>query len=204
MPQTKTYTVYTFDELSDEAKEKALDECRDHNTDDNWHDFVIEYWQDEKLPAMGFQNAKIAYSGFWSQGDGASFTCKAESFDVLEFLKSQKALKDFPTLVKYIRNESIAVNASVYRIDTYYSHENTVSVETEVVYYKDVSSELYVKIEKEEARLNGLIKEVVRSTSRQIYNELEESYESLRTDEAVKDTILANEYTFDINGKRKN
>jgi len=36
--QTKTYNAYTFDELSDEAKEKAVDNLRDINVSYEWWD----------------------------------------------------------------------------------------------------------------------------------------------------------------------
>jgi len=35
--------------------------------------FIIDYWI-EKLQDIGFEDAQIEYTGFYSQGDGASFT----------------------------------------------------------------------------------------------------------------------------------
>lgn len=35
-------TVYTFDELSDSAKQKALDADRDRDVDHNWWEFTYE------------------------------------------------------------------------------------------------------------------------------------------------------------------
>ena len=41
--------------------------------DDHWYECVIEDWK-AKLKRKGFHEAEIVFSGFGSQGDGASFT----------------------------------------------------------------------------------------------------------------------------------
>ena len=40
--ETVTTKIYSFDELSSEAQAKALDNCRDFNTSDNWWEFQYE------------------------------------------------------------------------------------------------------------------------------------------------------------------
>lgn len=81
--------AYTFDEngdrddgagllyalLDDAAKARARDWYRSGNIDDFWAEYVIDEWTKE-LEDMGFDTVKIGYSGFSSQGDGASFTAK--------------------------------------------------------------------------------------------------------------------------------
>lgn len=42
MPTTKTITLYKFDELSDKAKEKALERLWDLNVDYGWWEFTYE------------------------------------------------------------------------------------------------------------------------------------------------------------------
>lgn len=68
---TETKTVYTFEELSEAAKQKALQEHASHN-DGFYAECVIE---DAKTIAslMGWEIERVYYSGFWSQGDGACF-----------------------------------------------------------------------------------------------------------------------------------
>lgn len=72
----------TFAQLSDEAKETARQEYRENGLDYNWWEHIYEEWTTE-LEEMGFDGIEISYSGFWSQGDGASFT--AESFDFMKW-----------------------------------------------------------------------------------------------------------------------
>ena len=67
-----------FAKLSAAAKTVARDWYREDGFDYEWWDFVYEEWKEE-LNQMGFFNVDIAFGGFSSQGDGASFT--ADSFD---------------------------------------------------------------------------------------------------------------------------
>lgn len=80
---------YSFDELSPEAKEHALDKYRYWNTEDNaWSEFMEEDLK-KQLEHMGFDGVEIAYSLGYSQGDGACFT--AGSVDVPKFLDQMVA-----------------------------------------------------------------------------------------------------------------
>jgi hypothetical protein len=77
----------TYDQLEDRAKEKARDWFRQGCCEDSlWSEFTLDDWK-ETLTEMGFgydkDSVDISFSGFWSQGDGASFTCK--SFDFPKF-----------------------------------------------------------------------------------------------------------------------
>lgn len=83
MAKQITKTLYTYRELkglhdrkkiSAQAFERATDWLREGQTDHDWWDSVYEIWQ-SALAQLGFEDAKISFSGFWSQGDGASFTC---------------------------------------------------------------------------------------------------------------------------------
>ena len=69
---------YTFDELSPEAKKHAIDSNRDYHIDShNWWDPIIEGFTEE-IEAIGMTDIHCAFSGFYSQGDGASFTGKVK------------------------------------------------------------------------------------------------------------------------------
>lgn len=74
---------FTFDQLDDAAKEKAREWLRDANEQDPdtyWSEPIIDEWKTE-LEEMGFLDPEISWMGFWSQGDGASFTCNRFDFD---------------------------------------------------------------------------------------------------------------------------
>lgn len=65
-------TVYTFGELTKQAKEKARDQYRGHELDFEWW---VEDFEDAKmcLGMLGIKVEHIFFSGFSSQGDGACF-----------------------------------------------------------------------------------------------------------------------------------
>ncbi len=94
MPKTITKTVYTFPELLDlheqgtvakKAVERARTWLQEATTDFDWYSCVTDFWKDV-LDQIGFENAKIAFLGFWSQGDGASFTANVNMDKLLAFL----------------------------------------------------------------------------------------------------------------------
>jgi len=67
---------FTFAQLDNRAKEAARTWYREGNFDNNiWSETTLEEWK-EALEQMGFSDVEIDFSGFWSQGDGASFTAK--------------------------------------------------------------------------------------------------------------------------------
>lgn len=78
---TKTTTVYPFDELSEQAKERARDDYRVNNLDYEWWDSVYDD-ADQIAQCLGIDMENkgkrtrvpaIWFSGFASQGDGACF-----------------------------------------------------------------------------------------------------------------------------------
>jgi hypothetical protein len=167
--------------------------------DDFWYKFSLEEWED-KLQDLGFDNPNISFSGFYSQGDGASFTCK--SVDVDKFLTSQKKRGEFKALLDGMKSGTFEVLVSLDRIDHHYSHEYTVRVNSDIWYSYETRN--YSAIQELEIKLNGLVLEKARSLMREIYRELEKEFEHLTSDEAVIDTIEANEYTFRADGTMEN
>ncbi len=70
----KTYLKFT--ELSESQQDKVVDMLLDINVDTNmWYESCYAYYT-QKLRSLGFYDIKFEFSGFWSQGDGASFTAK--------------------------------------------------------------------------------------------------------------------------------
>lgn len=74
-------------DLPPDVQEKVIDEHRDWNVEAgyDWWENVYEDWT-RRLEELGFNDVEISFSGFSSQGDGASFTAK--SIDVLQYLKT--------------------------------------------------------------------------------------------------------------------
>lgn len=215
---------YSFEELSPEAKEKALDHFRDANVDyDGWHDHIIEDFKEDLLHNFGFDEVDVQYSGFYSQGDGASFTgyCgNSEKFmknglgitkstDLIDMGEEKKSddddlvdlmgdLRDigFDTRERYKPDDFYF---SVVRNTHRYSHENTIEGEIEVD---------EIELDRDDDRdpdgmIDGLTDQTTewaRSKSRELYDMLYKEYEYLTSDDAVEDTIIANDYKFKEDG----
>lgn len=73
--ETILKTYLKFNELSPSQQTKVLDKNRDINVDDQWYEFTYEAYTN-KLSKLGFYDIKLSFSGFYSQGDGASFSAK--------------------------------------------------------------------------------------------------------------------------------
>jgi hypothetical protein len=73
MPTEVTITAYKYEELDGRAKEKAHAKLTEWIADHEWWDYIFE---NAKIDGdkLGFEVENIEFSGFSSQGDGASWT----------------------------------------------------------------------------------------------------------------------------------
>lgn len=177
---TFTRTIAKFDELNEDQKRKVLSNLDLSQDFEFQSKYTLEYFQDA-LNILGFSDIKIRYSGFWSQGDGASFTARfsvpKNSEEILSRVKELKRI--YPNFEVYnieeilfsdyeIEDEVITIHSSSSR----YCHEGTVSCNNEE------------------------LQSFVRHVSHDIYKALENDYEHINSDEYKIDTIEANEWEF--------
>ena len=200
--KTITTKVYTYDELSDKAKEKALDNNRLFNTDnDFWPVCVIED-RTAILEEHGFYEPQILYSGFCSQGDGACFTATLDNGGLLSFLTKTKQLAKYKTLVKAINDCTIYVNIKITHTDRYY-HENSTTIEdwTE----SQANEELTGKLLEEYTQWYSSFDSRASNNAsigwyyeecQDIYRHLETEHDYQNSDEIIEESLLANEMQF--------
>ena len=87
MAEQVQITLFTFDELPEESQQKLIEGFRkdyDPLYDHIYHEFIKN--MSEKYGA-DIDVKDIAWTGFWSQGDGASFTCDFDASVILPILK---------------------------------------------------------------------------------------------------------------------
>jgi hypothetical protein len=197
MPKQLTFTAYSYDELPENAKEKTLEKLYDINVEfDDWHELILDMWKD-KLEAMGFEDVTISYTGFWSQGDGASFICKR--FNILTWLKYNKACKKYRSVYGQLTGKNPPhVSGHITRYGHYY-HERSTMFDLEVHEYTGnlkSQNQFYGQIDE----LTNWTKDEIIALNRQIYRDLEEEYSFQTSRETVEDTIHANEYLFFADG----
>jgi hypothetical protein len=66
--ETRTYTVYKYDELTGEQKQKALDHLYDLNIDHDWWDFTYEDARNIGLELTGFDLYRRNIKGKFIEG----------------------------------------------------------------------------------------------------------------------------------------
>lgn len=225
MPKTRVIkkTVYTFDELSDKAKEKARDWYRQGNCEDSfWSEGVLD--QAEEVSVMlGIDlcqtpyktiggetryKATIYFSGFWSQGDGACFEGTWDASKV----RADALKKEWPTDKELHRiADGFAEVAKEYpegafsvKHTGHYSHSHSTSFDVELNDPKENdleydSTEWSVAATKWREDEETLI-ELARDFMDWIYKQLEKEWDYQNSDEQVDESIKCNEYEFSEDG----
>jgi hypothetical protein len=211
MPQEITTTVYTINELSEEARDKAINHFRDYNTiDDFWFEDMTEvrspyaqpYYQgffQEQAEGSGFDMRAFYFSGFWSQGDGACF----EAFvDYEDYILKNKLGNRYRMLLSHVRRDG---GGLLIKTRGHYSHANTMYVEEADRYYNaaDDTQRAYDASEKADAQAQELIDEILehaQDLADDFYRQLEREYEYLSSDEQIIESLDANEMLFNEDG----
>lgn len=203
--KTITTTVYTFAELTDSAKEKARDWWREgydfssEGTDYLYDDFIAC----GKLLGISIDTGKrdrpaIYWSGFSSQGDGASFEghysyAKGAGKAIRAHAPQDAELHRIADSLRAIqRKHFYKLSASVTQgRGSHYSHAWTMQIEVE-----DANSA------EPDMDAAESVRDLLRDFANWMYRQLEKEYEYQTSNEAVDDNIQANEYTFTESGKR--
>jgi hypothetical protein len=212
-------TLYLFDELSDEAQERAIEDARNReiNTFDSfWYEDVIGYWFVEEVAAKkGFDvttnpvklmngsyrhEPNVHFSGFWNQGDGASFEANV---DVEKFILAHKWGNKFRRVLNLARGaHDGSVCASIGRTNPLnYYYARTMSVEVEWDANVEYGEDDWERINAQVEDFRDCLEDVARDLAGELYNTLEREYEYLNSDEAIADTLRANEYEFTVDGE---
>jgi len=97
MPRKHTIVTYQFDELSPEAKKRAIGKFRDSGKDwsDSDHEDLVEDFK-QQLQELGFPHEDVMAAIGFVQGDGVGF---AGSLDWREYIEKNK-LKQFKPLLE--------------------------------------------------------------------------------------------------------
>lgn len=191
----KKTKIYPFDELSEEAKEKAVENLYNINVDYEWWDFVYEDTR-EVGKLMGIDIDNIYFSGFSSQGDGACFegdyeykkgSVKAIMKYTPKDIELHRIAKEFQMLQKkYFYQLSASVKQS-----GHYFHKYCTVI--------DVGHNDFYSYRLPDGCEDDLT-ELLRDFMEWIYRKLEKAYEYLTSEEAIIETIKANEYEFTEDG----
>lgn len=188
-------TSVSYADLNEAQKERAIEIMRELENQDTtpfWASYVTDEWKEKLDTEYGITDADIQWSGFSSQGDGASISTDYY-IDIEKFLRKCKAWSKFRVLHAIVEREEI--HAKVNRSSSRYSHENTVSGSVELDYNIDWTS----KQEETAERFEEFLTETIRELSCKLYRQLDDENDYQQSDEALWATIEANEYNYAVN-----
>jgi hypothetical protein len=182
-------TVYSLDEV----KEQAIEKNWDINVDHDWWQFVYEdaviifemlgYSLDEKEP--------FYFSGFDSQGDGACINRAGWSYKA----GCVKSVRDYAPQ----DNELHKIARELQNIAAKSFYTGTASIWQSGYYYHEISMLFATDCEKGFFDDDDF-QDVTADLCRWLYKRLESEYNYLTSEEAIEETLRCNDYEFDEYG----
>lgn len=210
--------IEQFKALPQHIQDEILDKHRDWNVGDSydWWDGVYDQFI-EKMKENGievltklerthkgasYERPAIYFSGFWSQGDGACFEGRVADWNLV------LTLHGFPLLMQH-RDEFADMQFS-WKTSGNYCHEHTLSFDDDSsypVYLTDYYSkdedptglrlmareQLHDELAIEWERFTEFFEEKVKEFCRELYSDLEDEHEYLTSDEAILESLSANQ-----------
>ena len=185
-------TLYTFDELTEEAKQQAIETKRQEIAEDyNYYEFyftetidtTLEKWNDT---GIDIDTSDVSYSVSYSQGDGVSFTTdtaidieKALDFCKKEYPKYEKIIEDIKNNKNY-KDILLDYEFTIKRNNYQYSHENTVHCD-----YIDITWEYTDGIWELADKIRQIIDKLKDDICNDIYHELMDIDQYITSDENI-------------------
>jgi len=210
--------MYTFDQLNHYGKANAM--SRYNDAPDDWADEIIANAKRDG-PARGFDVEDVAWSGFHSQGDGASWTGSIHIPTFIEYHNKPDSedFSKYVVLAELIKDGWTEMRVEVARHGYYYSHSNTMHV-------SDISDNFYNANDDATTRidagilegadvyeliqsigahymldeLQGWMESKAKQYADEIYKQLRDEYDAYTSEERFKDICDINDWRFDYNG----
>ena len=212
MPRIIETLVFTIDELSGKARDAARAWHRDCGLHDDWDDFVLEDFgtvctilgvtlDTRPVPLLGGGTrdaAHVYWSGFHSQGDGASFSghyahARGAPKAIRAHAPQDAELHRIADDLQELQRRNFWQLGAVIRQRGRYCHEFTMGVEVE----RDSPTAQPPTEDAEDA-----VTEAMRDLARWLYGQLRTEHDYLTSDDAVDEALAVNACTFTAEGLR--
>ena len=206
-----------YEELSAGAKALAREKYGRAPVD--WDEYVYDRFKEEGRD-KGFSIDEIQFSGFYSQGDGASWTGRVNLMMFIEhFIKPEHPeFSKYAVLLELMRNGWVDEVMCISRRSFHYNHSGTMSSDS-IRSVADLGQnngatlekgilagatvfELDQAIDSENLilRLEELVLDEAKDYADEIYKALREEYEGYTSEEAFKELIYINGWRFNEKG----
>jgi hypothetical protein len=212
MPQIIATTVYHLNELPEVAKGRARAWYREGGFDHDWYDAVYEDFQriaeilgirlnTRTVRLIGGRTREdpcIWFSGFSSQGDGASWTGtyayrKSATADLRAYAPKDQTLHSIAARLQAAQRQNFyQLSAKVtHRGNYYHAYSMDIAVTRDGPSSQEIAGDA-----------EAIIVDALRDLANWLYRQLDQEYDHLTSDEAVDETLIANGYTFTEEGRR--
>ena len=219
MSKTIEVEVFEYGELSESAQQKAR-EWYIEGMDYEWWEGAYEMAKEDGKE-KGFYIDKIFFSGFSSQGDGASWTGQV---DVRQWLETNVPDSiGLSAWCQLIQEDVVSKHVKVEANNAHYCHESTMSFQdieddtdrgdgacmelpsifkgmTIAVLFDLIATDPNCTFKSTEG-ITQAITESGKAYAIDIYHRLREEYEYLCSDEMMLDHFNCNDYFFDEDGR---
>ena len=192
--------VYTFEELSEEAKERAIEKNRDINVEYwEWYDDIYLAFK-EKYSDL-FDIEKIYFSGFYSQGDGAMFEYNFVTDKLINEFIEQLPLS--PLRKKLVKEHILFSGNGTHQGN--YHNERSCCHRLFVEYSGIINCTHYVMIDNFIGELQLDFEEYIQERyidlCQELYQSLQDEYEWHISNEAIEQCLIDMEYEFTEQGE---
>lgn len=192
--RTVELKIFRYDELSQEAKERARKWCREKGL--NYEPQIITEMMESTLNDLGYEGVEVFWRLSYSQGDGVAFYGKLTNPDkLLKRLLSEKDIRRWKRI-----SDVIGIDIRINRIGSHlYHHYKTMEV---VVDSNDLDQDMHPFIGIFLKKIEEKIQADVKSVSKKLENDGYKELEYQNSDEYIDMLLSENWYEFLEDGRR--
>jgi hypothetical protein len=209
-----------FEELDPRAKSNAISQYGE--PPDDWYESVYaQYIGDKAVEATGMLIDDIQYSGFWSQGDGASWTGRINLDDFIQYYvtPTHPNAGRYTVLLELMREDWLSMRALIHTKSFMYVHSGCMRIEgvditadidadeNDLVFTQGIFQGAGIKDVARAIGVESLVKDLeewvlaeARVLADDIYKALRDEYEHYTSEETFKELIYINGWRFDSKG----
>ena len=169
----------------------------------DWWDSTYEEFR-EDMKAVGIDVQRMHFTGFWSQGDGACFEGKLGN--TLTYLDHHH-VGQYPMIRKLLEHDGEVYAQCEHRGHYYHQYCTSFWVDSDTLtgmvhqpteFHEAIVEQWQRELEDEISDFEKDVIEQWRSYMQDLYRKLEKEYDYLTSDEAVWESIEANELEEDV------
>lgn len=209
-------TTYTFQKLSEDARQTVLESMREWMVDEGWWEDVYDRFENI-CATIGVEVdvKQIFFNCFYSQGSGAKFAASVNIHELVKGINKKTYLENYPGLQKEVSSftpQNCTVNPRILDLIQRDWIDLTIHVDTSLRCYSSKTRvswnytynecRNYKHIENEMTALESWITDIIAELDNLLHRQLENQYDYLTSDRAITALIVDYNYRFTKEGIR--